>query len=429
VNPEAATRAFVDTERHHPWVTNLLLAAIGLILFAGLNMRSGRVEANDGLGWDGRQYAHMVTGRLQDGTVATQTRPLLPLLTRIPHYAGLDVISAFQVMNFISAAVLYFFLCLLLDLYGVAAAYKLYFVVTLALCIATSKMFAFYPTVIDLGALAVLIAATYVVLTSSGWAAGIAALLAVSARELGVALAFFGFHRELRQGRGFVRPFLTYAPAVVALVVIRQWASATNHGDRDRTLLTAGDFIANLELWRDPAFVAFFAYFLLTLAGGVTLLLVLKPIWGARRLAAAPELATFAAIILAASAVGNADIWRYLAFLLPVIAILYAAYVRDHQPGLLVLSAALFFTWATQQPFAPMDLTAYFRDWFPFYVSRTDDATPAFWAMWRFRMLLTASGALALVIVQWRIQRREARLGHQRDTSMGTPHPAQPPGD
>ena len=154
MNPEAATRAFVDTERHHPWVTNLLLAAIGLILFAGLNMRSGRVEANDGLGWDGRQYAHMVTGRLQDGTVATQTRPLLPLLTRIPHYAGLDVISAFQVMNFISAAVLYFFLCLLLDLYGVAAAYKLYFVVTLALCIATSKMFAFYPTVIDLGALA-----------------------------------------------------------------------------------------------------------------------------------------------------------------------------------------------------------------------------------------------------------------------------------
>jgi hypothetical protein len=331
------------------------------------------------------------------------------LLTRAPYYAGLQIIAAFQVMNFVYAAVLYFFLCLLLDLYGVPPAYKLYFVVTLALCIATSKMFAFYPTLIDLGALAVLIAATYVVLTGNGWTAGIAALLAVTARELGVALAFFGFHRELRQGRGFVHPVLTYAPAVVALVVIRQWASATHLGDQDRTLLTARDLIANLELWRDPAFVAFFVYFFLTLAGGVTLLLVLKPIWGARRLATTPELATFAAIILAATAVGNADIWRYLVFLLPVIAILYAGYVRDHQPGVLVLSAALFFTWATQQPFAPMDLTAYFRDWFPFYVSRTDDATPAFWSMWKFRMLLTAAGALAVVLVQWTIQRREAR--------------------
>ena len=43
------------------WATNLLITAIGLILFAALTARSGRIEANDGLGWDGRQYAHMVT--------------------------------------------------------------------------------------------------------------------------------------------------------------------------------------------------------------------------------------------------------------------------------------------------------------------------------------------------------------------------------
>jgi hypothetical protein len=56
------------------WATNLLITAIGLILFAALTARSGRIEANDGLGWDGRQYAHMVTARIADGTVATQTR-------------------------------------------------------------------------------------------------------------------------------------------------------------------------------------------------------------------------------------------------------------------------------------------------------------------------------------------------------------------
>ena len=146
--------------------------------------------------------------------------------------------------------------------------YKAYFVVTVALCIATAKMFAFYPTLIDLGALAALTAATYVVLTRDGWAGGAAALIAVFARELGIALAFFGMHRDLRRGHGVLRSLLTYAPAVIAMLLIRQWASATNLGDRDRALQTAGDFVANLALWRDPGFVAFFFYFLLTLIGG-----------------------------------------------------------------------------------------------------------------------------------------------------------------
>jgi len=121
---------------------------------------------------------------------------------------------------------------------------------------------------IDLGALAALSAATYVVLTRDGWAAGAAALLAVFARELGIALAFLGIHRELRQGRGVARALLTYAPALIAILLIRQWANATNLGDRERALLTTRDFIANLALWRDPGFVVFFFYFLLTLIAG-----------------------------------------------------------------------------------------------------------------------------------------------------------------
>ncbi len=405
VSPGSSIQGSADVMRR-PWATNLWIVALGLVLFAGLNARSGRVEANAGLGWDGRQYAHMVTDRVLDGTVATQTRPLLPLLTRIPYYAGLDVISAFQVMNFLYAAALYFFLCLILDLYDVAPVYKAYFVVTVALCIATAKVFAFYPTLIDLGALAALSAATYVVLTRDGWAAGAAALLAVFARELGIALAFLGVHRELRQGRGVARALLTYAPALIAMFLIRQWANATNLGDRDRALLTTRDFIDNLALWRDPGFVAFFFYFLLTLIGGVTLLLALRAGWCARRLVATPELATFAAVILAATAVGNADIWRYLAFLLPVITILYAGYVRDHRPGVVVLAAAFLFTLATQQPFTQMDMTRYFRDWFPVYVARTVDATPAFWSMWTLRLVITAAAAVTLGIVQWKLLRR-----------------------
>jgi hypothetical protein len=412
-SPGGTVRGGADVQQRRRWAENLLIVAIGLVLFAALNARSGRVEANDGLGWDGRQYAHMVTDRVLDGTVATQTRPLLPLLTRIPYYAGLDILSAFQVMNVLYAAALYFFLCLLLDLYDVTPVYKTYFVVTVALCIATAKMFAFYPTLIDLGALAALSGATYVVLTRDGWAAGAAALVAVFARELGIALAFFGMHRDLRQGRGVVRALATYAPAVIAMLLTRRWANATNLGDRDRALLTTGDFIANLALWQDPGFVAFFFYFLLTLIGGVTLLLALKPGWCVRRLLATPELGTFAAVILAATAVGNADIWRYLAFLLPVITILYAGYVRDHRPGVVVLSAALLFTLVTQQPFTQMNMTSYFRDWFPVYVARTDDATPAFWSTWRLRMILTAAAAVTVGVIQW----NSARSQRQRLSS------------
>jgi hypothetical protein len=387
--------------RHRAWVNNLLIAAIGLIVFAVLNVRSGRVEANDGLGWDGRQYAHMVTARITDGTVATQTRPLLPFLTRLPYYAGLDIIPSFQVMNFVYAAALYFFLCLILDLYEVANIYKAYFVVSVALCIATSKMFAFYPTLVDLGALAVLSASTYAVLKYGGWAACVAALLAVGAREFGVAVAFFGFHREVRQGRGFVRALVTYTPAVVAFFLIRQWASTTNRGDRDRVLLTAGDFIANLALWRDPPFVVFFVYFLITILGGITILLALKPVWSIGRLAETPELFTFGILIVGAAAVGNADIWRYLVFLLPVVAILFAAYVRDVRPGPVILTAALLLTLVTQQPFTQMDMPHYFRDWFPGYVYRTADATPVFWSTWWVRIAVSCGGAIALGIVQW----------------------------
>jgi len=392
------------------WVTNLLITALGLILFAALNVRSGRVEANDGLGWDGRQYAHMVTARITDGTVATQTRPLLPFLTRLPYYAGFDVIPAFQVMNVVYAAALYFFLCLILDVYGVASIYKTYFVVTVALCIATSKMFAFYPTLVDLGALAVLSASTYVVLTRGGWMACVASLLAVTAREFGVALAFFGFHREVRQGQGLVRALLTYAPSLVALLLIRQWASTTNLGDRDRVLLTTGDFIANLSLWRDTPFVVFFVYFLITILGGVTVLLVLRPVWSVRRLIDMPELFTFCALIVGVAAVGNADIWRYLVFLLPAIAILFAAYVRDFQPGAVILTAALMLTLVTQQPFTQMDMTHYFRDWFPGYVYRTDDATPVFWSTWWVRIAVTSGGAIALAVMQWMMVRGSRSL-------------------
>ena len=386
------------------WAHNLAITALGLLLFVGLNLRTGRLDANDGLGWDGRQYAHMVTGGLKDGTASTQSRPLLPLLTRIPYKAGLDVIPAFQLMNLLYAATLYFFLCLLLDRYEIRPAYKAYFVATVALCIATSKMFAFYPVQVDLGALAILTAATYVVLTRPGWPAGIAVLVAVTSREFAGALALLGFHRELRHGRGFLRALLTYAPALCVLFLLRSWARATNLGDQRRPLATFQEIVAGYALALDPAFISFFVYFMVTLLGGVTLVLVLRPGWTVRQLMTAPELATFTLAITAAAAVGS-DIWRYGVFLLPVLALLFAAYVRDHRPGMVLLAAAFLFTAVTQQPFVRMDMTQYFRDWFPVYLHRVGDTSNEFWPVWQLRFAVTAALAIAAGLLQWGLQR------------------------
>ena len=65
----------------------------------------------------------------------------------------------------------------------------------------------------------------------------------------------------------------------------------------------------------------------------------------------------------------------------------------------------------TQEPFVQMDMTQYFRDWFPGYVYRTDDATPEFWSTWQLRIALTLGAAIALGIVQWRLLRRSIRSG------------------
>jgi hypothetical protein len=88
-------------------------------------------------------------------------------------------------------------------------------------------------------------------------------------------------------------------------------------------------------------------------------------------------------------------------FLLPVVAILFAAYVRDVRPGPVILTAALLLTLVTQQPFTQMDMPHYFRDWFPGYVYRTADATPVFWSTWWVRIAVSCGGAIALGIVQW----------------------------
>jgi hypothetical protein len=393
------------------WRANLLATLIGLILFGAVCATSGRLTANDGLGWDGRQYAHMVTDRLVDGNVPTQTRPLIPLVTRVPYRAGLPIITAFQAMNLLDALVLYLLTCAVLDHYQVGALAKIFFVAHLALSIATGRMFGFYPVQIDLGVLAILMLATWLVLSRGGLLAGAMVIVAVTAREFAVALAVLFLVRSIRKRRDVVVASIAAVLAVAVLFAIRTWAVTTNLGDPDSPLQNSTRLLGNLDLWRDPAFVTFFIYFGLTLLGGATCLLATHAAWCANVLLRRPELGAYSILIVGAAALGNADIWRYLVFLLPVVVILFGRFARQYRPSAAILAGALVITVVTQQPFTRMTLDTYFRDWFPFYrVHDSDIDIAAFWVVWRWRLVVTSAALVVLTLAQW-LGRRKQQLG------------------
>jgi hypothetical protein len=108
--------------------------------------------------------------------------------------------------------------------------------------------------------------------------------------------------------------------------------------------------------------------------------------------------------VIAPALLGSADIWRYLAYLLPAVAVLFAICARDQVSrrwmAALIICAA---TVVTQRPLQTLDLTAYFRDWYPYYVYRggvpPQAMHPELWPLWAWRFMIAAVffGLLAAV--------------------------------
>lgn len=384
---------------------HLTLAGIGTLIFLALFLTSGRIVAGDGLGWDGRGYASLMTDGLDAGSVATRPRPLLPLLTRIPYTLGLDVIPSFQAMNAIYAFVLYLFVALILDHYGVQTRFKVIVIANLALCIATSKMFAYYPVLIDLGSLALLTAAFYFTITDRHGIAGAVCILAVTSREFAAAAVLCGVHRAVRQGHW--RAALWYVPAVVVAFTLR---ATTASGPAVADVVDATvRYSLLVVVWNAPLlYGAVFAYFVLTLFGGLSVLLFLHPRWCASRLREQLELATFLLVVAALTVIGL-DMWRYMMFALPVAVALIAQFYRDHLQATRlerpIAAAMLFATVITQRPFERMDAALYFREWFPQYDVLNGVATPDLFVLWGMRL-----AALMLLIVLFASISRSPRL-------------------
>jgi hypothetical protein len=366
------------------WGVHLGIAGIALLIFHAISLTSGRVGINDGAGWDGIGYARMVTEGMAAGPVNMQTRPLLVFVTRALYGFGFTVIESFAAMNYVYGFVLYLFTALLLERYGADTRVRAVVVWNVALCMATSKMYAFYPVLVDFGALALITAAFYLATTDRHWLAGIAAIAAASSREFGAAVAFYGIHRAIRQGQ--IRSALAYLPSLVAVVVIRLTVVSGPHPGP--TPFSLGDAVANLALWGSPLFAAGFLYFAVTVFGGLSVLLWLRPRWTLSSIRHQPELASFLVVIVAVTAVGNWDIWRYLAFVYPAAVVLIARYCDGLAPDVTrrTLIAMTALTFITQRPFERLYEAIYFRDWFPLYNTSGPTLPTEFVLVWTARL-------------------------------------------
>jgi len=401
--PVARRRARTRAEGRAFFSENITLALLALALFALLYLASSQIDVEGGLGYDGRVYAGMLERGFGEATRYTRMRPLIVLLTRIPYYFTQEVILSFNILNFACAFAQAYMVAKLADLYGIGRTAKIYLVVTLALCIATARMFAYYPVLIDLGADVLMLWAVYAILTGPLRVALLATSAAVMAREFGIGVAFFGMHRAWR--RGDPAAMLTYVPAIVIFGVLR-YIGAT------RGVQGYGIFelmVQSLSHWHEPWFVAPLVYFLMTTFGGTSMILFSRPRDAGRLFIEEPEWATFGATILGLALVYGIDFWRYFAFALPLAVVLFARasarWTTREQRWLYSIGA--IGTWYTQRPFEHVSLVVYFRDWFPYYVAYLGSSpfpSEILWPVWRWRFPVTA--ALFVLLAASNIWRR-----------------------
>ena len=384
----------------------VLAGACAVVLLLVLSATSGEILVNHGYGYDGADYVEMVNQGLTAGTPSTRLRPVVVLIaTAADRLVFRDPIAAFRAINLVFAGLLALLLADLARRAGASRAATAVLVVNIGLCIATAKMFAFYPTLIDLGA--------YVFMTASAWAivTGRRALivifgaLAVLSREFAAVLVLFGIVRELRLRRSLLVVAATYAPLVAAIVWVRGFAAShVVAGEEPRAVALASLLSSlrdNLVWWHDPQYAAFWIYFAATLFGGISLAILASPRAWVRCIRNEPEWLAIVLPIVAVTFVGYVDMWRYSAYVLPAVPALWVWAVSDLPSARArrLFTAVTAATFVTQRPWQEMDLPSYFRDWFPYYLvietSRVPGAT--LWPLWAGRFAL--AGALALVVL------------------------------
>lgn len=390
------------------------LTAVALLLL--LTEVSGEIP---GYGYDGQYYARMLRDGFATGTPDTRLRPLVVLINRAADgWIFDDHLTTFRAMNLVYAFGLGVLLADLCRHYGATTAAAATLIVNLFLCISVAKMYAFYPTLIDLGAYAFLTLAVWAIVKGRRPLIVFSCVLAVLSREFGAIALLFGAVRDVRLRRGPWVVALSYLPAVAAFAGVRQFAASfTQAGGEPPAILSIGTLITgllgNVTWWSDPVYAMFWIYFALTLFGGVSLFLVTTAApWTMLR--TEPEWLAVIVPVVAVTVVGYLDMWRYSAYLIPCVPALWAWGIARVAPSrrLLVMAGVTAVTVITQRPWQLMEVETYFRDWFPYYVVLGLEATGArdLWYDWTLRLAIVPVCLLALAALA-RIRFRPAASG------------------
>jgi hypothetical protein len=388
------------------------LAAFGIgaaVLLSLLTDVSGQIPVNGGFGYDGRDYVRIFERSFDTVLPSALLRPVIVLINdqANTHYFH-DPIATFRAMNIVYACALAVILAGLCRRYGASPAATAVFIVNLFLCISIAKMFAFYPVLVDLGAYSFMAASVWAIVAGRRWPIVVTTVLAVLSREFAAVNVLFGVARDLRTRQPLPVIAATYAPAVIAFFWVRRVAAGfVQESEITDPVLSIGALVtallSNVGWWSDPMYVAFWSYFAATLFGGLSLflLITLRQWWPCLR--DEPEWLAFIVPLVAVTVLGYTDMWRYSAFLVPALPVFWAWSVRRLNPGrdLLLFAVLTAATVATQRPWQRMDLSSYFRDWFPYYVvERRVPFQVELWPTWSYYLIVAIASLAALALVR-----------------------------
>ena len=378
---------------------HLALALVLVLLFTLVHAVIGHIDVRSGEGYDGADYAAMLKNGWVAGSVFSRLRPLVVWLNQPAFALTGNVVRAFDIMNVVYVGVLGLLLSVLMERYGAPWSAR---AIAIA-CVGLSnglRLPAYYPVLIDLGACVFITLAILLIVSGPRWAAAVACVAAVLAREFAPAVIMFGVHRDLRHGARWRTITATYLPASVVYLVLRIIVA--------RISVTEGNslrvFLGNLVLWQDPMWIGLFTYFSVTYIGGLTLVTAadVSGVW--RLLREEHEWASFVLPITIAAALVGPDVWRYLVALTPAALVFYARcasqWTRQERIALSITAVAL--TLWTQRPWEPMNLTRYFTEWFPYYAWRgtvpEDVPLTALWPDWGIRFLVVGLSMVAVTV-------------------------------
>ena len=372
------------------------MAIVAMVIFGAMHTWIGRIPVADGEGYDGADYASMLRGGWDQGGTNTALRPLIVWLAQPAYALTGNVVRAFDITNYVYVGLLAFLFSRLMERYGASTLTCAVAIV----CVALSSAFqlgVYYPVAIDLGGHAIMTLALWHIIAGPRWAAAAASVAAVLSREYAPAVMLLGVMRDLRLRVPITTIAATYLPAAVAYVLLRL-AVMWDMGEGN-SLQT---FIANVALWRDPMWVAFYVYFSLTAIAGVSLVVAAQPWRWWPLIREEPEWLGFALPIALVTALVGIDIWRYLTALTPLAVVLLARSSRAWGPRerVVFLSAVVVLTLVTQMPFQAMDLRRFFVEYFPYYAwlnKSPDGATrDLLWPAWGWRFLVVTLSVWAL---------------------------------